>query len=145
VSSLINPVARTFSPHGKDLALTYHENSFLLPHSTVSLLAFAARLMWVMKSLTYFTLKQKGAMQHTVSVANFWYIVSCSPYVNRRFGLTYHLHLQGRKSAAQETSAQQMTMQNSKRWYLVRQIFDHEDGGDALILKVGSHTDYWAP
>jgi hypothetical protein len=28
----------------------------------------------------------------------------CSPYVNQRFGGTYHLHLQGRKSAEQETS-----------------------------------------
>jgi hypothetical protein len=28
----------------------------------------------------------------------FWDIALCSPYVNRRFGGTYHLHLQGRKS-----------------------------------------------
>jgi hypothetical protein len=31
-------------------------------------------------------------------------IASCSPYMNRRFEGKYHLHLQGRKSAEQETS-----------------------------------------
>jgi hypothetical protein len=31
--------------------------------------------------------------------AIFWYIAPCSTYMNRRFGGTYHLHLQGRKSA----------------------------------------------
>jgi hypothetical protein len=31
-------------------------------------------------------------------------IAPCSPYMNRRFGGTYHLHLQGRISAEQETS-----------------------------------------
>jgi hypothetical protein len=36
--------------------------------------------------------------------AVFWDIAPCSPYVNRRFGGTYGLHLQGRKSAEQETS-----------------------------------------
>jgi cellulose synthase/poly-beta-1,6-N-acetylglucosamine synthase-like glycosyltransferase len=30
-------------------------------------------------------------------------IAHCSPYVNQRFGGTYHLHLQGRKSAEHET------------------------------------------
>jgi hypothetical protein len=33
-----------------------------------------------------------------------WDIGVCNPYMNRRFGGTYHLHLQGRKSAEQETS-----------------------------------------
>jgi hypothetical protein len=32
-------------------------------------------------------------------VAIFWDIAPCSPYVNRCFRGTYHLHLQGRKSA----------------------------------------------
>jgi hypothetical protein len=31
-------------------------------------------------------------------------IAACSPYMNQRFGETYHFHLQGRKSAEQETS-----------------------------------------
>jgi succinylglutamate desuccinylase len=34
----------------------------------------------------------------------FWDIAPCSRYMNRRFGGTYHLHLQGRKSAEKETS-----------------------------------------
>jgi hypothetical protein len=39
---------------------------------------------------------------------NIWNIAQCSLYVNRRFGETYHLHLQGTKSAKQETSLQQV-------------------------------------
>jgi hypothetical protein len=35
-------------------------------------------------------------------VAIFWDILPNSPYVNRRFGGTYHLHLQCRKSADQQ-------------------------------------------
>lgn len=41
-------------------------------------------------------------------VANFWHIALCSPYANQRFGRKYHLHLQCRKSADQDTSVQQM-------------------------------------
>jgi hypothetical protein len=38
---------------------------------------------------------------------NFWDIMPCSPMsVNRRFGGTYRLHLQGRKNKRQETSKQ---------------------------------------
>jgi hypothetical protein len=33
-------------------------------------------------------------------------IAPCSPYINRSFGGTYHLHLQGRKSAERECSAE---------------------------------------
>jgi hypothetical protein len=39
-----------------------------------------------------------------LKIAIFWDIAPCSPYMNRRFGGTYHFHLQGRKSAEQETS-----------------------------------------
>jgi hypothetical protein len=46
-----------------------------------------------------------------MNVAIFWDIEPCSPYVDRRFGGTYHLHFQGRKSADQETSVQQMATQ----------------------------------
>jgi hypothetical protein len=45
------------------------------------------------------------------NVIVFWDISPCSPYVNRRFGGTYHLHLQGRKSAEQETSVYQRARQ----------------------------------
>jgi hypothetical protein len=34
-----------------------------------------------------------------MDVAIFWDIAPCSPYVNRRFGRTYHLHLHGRWSS----------------------------------------------
>jgi hypothetical protein len=43
-----------------------------------------------------------------MNVAIFWDIAPCSPYVNRCFGGTYHLRLQDRKSAEQETSVQQV-------------------------------------
>jgi hypothetical protein len=39
-----------------------------------------------------------------IKIAIFWDIAPCSLYMNRSFGGTYHLHLQGRKSAKQETS-----------------------------------------
>jgi hypothetical protein len=39
-----------------------------------------------------------------MNVAICWDKAPCSPYVNRRFGGRYNLHLQGRKSAEQETS-----------------------------------------
>jgi hypothetical protein len=42
------------------------------------------------------------------NVAIVWDIAPCSPYVNRRFGGTYRLHLKDRKSAEQETSVQQV-------------------------------------
>jgi hypothetical protein len=38
------------------------------------------------------------------NVAIFWDIAPCTPYVNRRFGGTYHLHLQGRKSTEQDSA-----------------------------------------
>jgi hypothetical protein len=44
------------------------------------------------------------------NVATFWDIPPCSPYVNRRFRGTYHLHLQGSKSAEQETGVQQVAL-----------------------------------
>jgi hypothetical protein len=39
-----------------------------------------------------------------IKLVIFWDIAPCSPYMNRCFGGTYHRHLQGRKSAEQETS-----------------------------------------
>jgi hypothetical protein len=51
----------------------------------------------------------------------FWDIVSCSSYVNRRFGGTYH-HFQGRKSG-----------QATALSFLARPIFDPEDVGDSFL------------
>jgi hypothetical protein len=38
------------------------------------------------------------------NVEIFWNIKPCIPYMNRRFGGTHHFHLQGLKSAEQETT-----------------------------------------
>jgi hypothetical protein len=65
------------------------------------------------------------------STAMFWDIAPCSPYVTQRFGRAYHLHLQGRKSAEQETCVQEMARYA-------------EDGGDTFFRNVCSHTDYTA-
>jgi hypothetical protein len=46
-------------------------------------------------------------------VAIFKDTASYGLYVKRRFGGTYHLHLQGRKSAGQAASVQQMAWQNA--------------------------------
>jgi hypothetical protein len=48
-----------------------------------------------------------------INVAIFWDIAPYSPYVTRRFGGTYQLRLQGRKSGEQESSVQQVARQNS--------------------------------
>jgi hypothetical protein len=47
-----------------------------------------------------------------MNVAIFWDIAPSNPYVNGRFGGTYHLHLHSRKSSEQETSVQQLAMEN---------------------------------
>jgi hypothetical protein len=39
-----------------------------------------------------------------INIVIFRDIAPCSPYVNRRFGGTYHLHLQGLKSVEQDPS-----------------------------------------
>jgi hypothetical protein len=56
---------------------------------------------------------------------NFWDISPCSPLkVNRRFGRTYRLHLQGRISRAryQRDNRWQAECHLLSRWYLVRLI-----------------------
>jgi hypothetical protein len=47
-----------------------------------------------------------------MTVTNFWDMALCSLHVNRCFEETYHLHLQGKNSAEQETSMQQVAGQN---------------------------------
>jgi hypothetical protein len=54
-----------------------------------------------------------------MKIAIFWDIAPCSQHMNRHFGGTYYLRLQGRKSAEQDTS--------ESRW---------------LGRNVGSYTDY---
>jgi hypothetical protein len=48
--------------------------------------------------------------------------------MNGIFGESYHLHLEGRKSAEQETSVQQ------------KAIFFPEERDDIFLRNVGSHT-----
>jgi hypothetical protein len=55
--------------------------------------------------------------------AIFWHIAPCGPYVNRRFGRTYHAHEHLLHA----------------RWFLAQLIFYPEDGGDTVLLNVGSH------
>jgi hypothetical protein len=59
-----------------------------------------------------------------LKAATFWNIALCRPYMNRRFGWTYHLRSQGRKSAEQETGV----------------LADDKD--DTLLRNVGSYADY---
>jgi hypothetical protein len=67
---------------------------------------------WRIKIMSYDT-EYVGPM----NVAIFWDIQSCSPYVNRRFGGTFHLHLQGRKSAEQDTSVQVVARPTAVKYF----------------------------
>jgi hypothetical protein len=62
--------------------------------------------------------------------AVFWDVVSCRSCVNRRFGGTYRLHLQGRKICERETSVDAATC---SRWFLAHGFFYPEDGGDTFL------------
>jgi hypothetical protein len=58
----------------------------------------------------------------TVLIMNasiFWSIALCSPYLNRHFEGTYHLHFQGRKSAKQETEILTGGWTESFRFYKI--------------------------
>jgi hypothetical protein len=78
----------------------------------------------------------------------FWDITPCSPLrVNRRFGGTYRLHLQCRKTS-------RAWNQSESRWqaelcfhagFLLGLFFDPEDRGDMFLRNVGwLSTDYTA-
>jgi hypothetical protein len=45
----------------------------------------------------------------------------------------------------QEASVQQVAGQDSALWFLVRPIFNPEDGSDMLLRNVSSHTVCTAP
>jgi hypothetical protein len=66
-----------------------------------------------------------------MNVAILWDIAPASPYVNPRFGGTYHLNLQGQKSAEQETRVQQVAGKNSAHHYIP------EDGNIQLYSPPG--------
>jgi hypothetical protein len=72
-----------------------------------------------------------------MKVAIFWDIAPCSLYMNRRFGGTYHLYLQGRKSAKQNNQRAQLPS-----YLLSWLIFNPEDGGDTFLRNVSTYMDY---
>jgi hypothetical protein len=63
--------------------------------------------------------------EEITKVAIFWDIARCSQYVNRRFGGTYHLHLQHAIS-------------------FFGLLFDPEDGDDKFLRNIGSYMYYRA-
>jgi hypothetical protein len=60
--------------------------------------------------------------------------------MNRRFGGTYQLYLQGRKSTSKAYEPSQVLA----LWFLAWHIFDPEHGGDTFLRNVTSYTDYRA-
>jgi hypothetical protein len=67
-------------------------------------------------------------MAVTMKNAIFWDVAPCRSSVNRRFGGTYRLHLQGRKirTGGSVCSHQLMLVPCSRIFYL-------EDGGDTFL------------
>jgi hypothetical protein len=64
-----------------------------------------------------------------------WDVAPCRSCVNRRFGGTYRLRIQGRKIREQ-----------GSRWLQTEPpVFYPEDGGDTFLRNVGSHKIYTAP
>jgi hypothetical protein len=64
-----------------------------------------------------------------------------SSCVNRRFGRTYRLHLQGRKIGERVLQ----TAATCSRWFLAHGFFYPEDGGDTFLRNIGSHKICTAP
>jgi hypothetical protein len=84
---------------------------------------------WTIASLhhtscsTALSYAQYGALTAALmSVAILWDITTCIPYVNRCFGGTYRLHLQDRKSSAQETSVQQLPSHQELSWLQIQRF-----------------------
>jgi hypothetical protein len=71
----------------------------------------------------------------TMNNAVFWDVAPCRSYVNRRFGGTYRLHLQGSLQSAATCS----------RWFLARGVLYPEDGGDTFFRNVDSNKIYMVP
>jgi hypothetical protein len=65
--------------------------------------------------------------------------------VNRRFGGTCRLHLQGRKIRERRASVAAESAATCSRWFLARRFFYPEDGGDTFLRNEGSHKIYTAP
>jgi hypothetical protein len=82
----------------------------------------------------------------TAKNAVFWDVVPCKSCVNRGFGGTHRLHLQGRKKPRTRNQREQVqTAATCSRWFLSRGFFYPEDEGDAFFRNVGLHKTYTAP
>jgi hypothetical protein len=57
-----------------------------------------------------FSSRISGSHSGVMNVAIFWNIAQCSLYANWHYGGMHQLHLQGRKSAKQETRVQQVAL-----------------------------------
>jgi hypothetical protein len=53
---------------------------------------------------SYIVFRKRLVSKRLKKVAIFWDTAPCNQNMNRRFGGTYHLHLQGRKSVEKETN-----------------------------------------
>jgi hypothetical protein len=101
---------------------------------------FSQNLPLVFFSLNYtFIVRFEVFRAVTMKNAVFWDVALCTSCVNRRFGGTYRLNLQGRKIRELHTTA------TCSRWFLARGFFYPEDGGDTFLRNVGSHKKYTAP
>jgi hypothetical protein len=78
--------------------------------------------------------------------AVFWDVALCRSFeLNRCFGRTYRLHLQGRKIRERGTSRLQSAATCS-HWLLARGFFYPQDGDDTFLRNVGLiHKIYTAP
>jgi hypothetical protein len=75
----------------------------------------------------------------------FWDITPCSPLsVNRRFGETYRLHLQGRKNKLSKKSAWKLAT-CFHAGFLLSLFFDPEDGGHMFLRNFGLQSQKMVP
>jgi hypothetical protein len=72
-------------------------------------------------------------------VAVFWDIAQCSPNANRRFEGTYQLHLQGRKSAEQETSVRQVDITLNQTNNKLRGLTPRANYSDRCLATVSAN------
>jgi hypothetical protein len=68
----------------------------------------------------------------TMKKAVFWVVAPCSSYVNRRFGVSYCLQLQGRRICELNTAA------TCSRWFLARRFLNPEDWGNTILRNGGT-------
>jgi hypothetical protein len=84
-------------------------------------------VVWRSKKFVRFEVFTAVTMENAV----FWDVALCRSCVNRRFGGTYRLHLQGRKIRERGTSCSHLlTLVHYSR------IFYPEDGGNTFLRKV---------